>query len=162
LGLRRGELAAATYDNVDLERRRLLIPTSKSGDPILVPLPSLAVRVIASLPRFAGTNLILTNGTGPLGAWSNMKREVDHASGVVGWTFHDARRSARSGWSALGVEPHIAEMMLGHRQPGIIPTYDVYRYERERREAYERWARHVQEIVAPPPPDSEKVVHLRA
>ena len=51
LGLRRGELAAATYDNVDLERRRLLIPTSKSGDPILVPLPSLAVPDCACMCR---------------------------------------------------------------------------------------------------------------
>jgi integrase len=158
LGIRRGELtsASATWNNVDLKRARLHIPTSKSGHPILVPLPTLAVRIFETLPRFLG-NLVFTTGTTPIGAWSTMKTEVDHRSGVTGWVFHDLRRTARSGWSALGIAPHLCEMMLGHRQPGIIPTYDVHRYESERRDALEKWAQRIDEIVAPPPPESDKV-----
>jgi integrase len=160
-GLRRGELSGATWDNVDHERGRLNISTTKSGDPMMVPLSSLAARILDSLPRFSGTNLVFTNGVVPLGAWSIMKNEVDRKSGVTGWTFHDLRRTARSGWSAIGVQPHIAEMMLGHRQPGIIAVYDTHRYEAERRVALEQWARRVQEIVSPPPPEAGNVVRMQ-
>jgi integrase len=158
-GLRRGELTAATWDDVDLDRGTLLIQRNKAGDKHLVPLPAIAVRILRTLPRF-NSRLIFTNGYGPVTLGSYVKREIDAASGVRGWVVHDVRRSARSGWSALGIPPHLCEMMLGHRQPGIIPTYDVYRYEDERRAALELWAKRIGQITAPPPPTGDNVVEL--
>jgi hypothetical protein len=51
--------------------------------------------------------------------------------------------------------------MLGHARKGIEGTYDIWAYTTERRDALERWAARILEIVSPPPPESEKVVKLR-
>jgi len=154
LGVRRGELAAATWDKIDPDKAMWLIPpeNSKTADPHLVPLPTMAMRIFESLPRFVGPLIFTTNGVSQIGGWSALKAEVDHKSGVTDWTLHDLRRTARSNWSALQVESHIAEMMLGHRQKVIVPVYDVHRYEDERREALERWSARIAEIVSPPLP----------
>jgi integrase len=161
LGVRRGELAAATWDRVDLDRATWLIPAehSKNAEPHLVPLPQMAVRILKSLPKFLGPIIFTTNGTSEIGGWSAFKHEIDHRSGVTGWTLHDVRRTARTGWSALGIPVHVCEQMLGHAQRGIISVYDVHRYENERREALERWSARIAEIVSPPLPLD--VVRLR-
>ena len=113
--------------------------------------------------EFVGGDLVFTNdGRRGLVAWSAIKRELDAAVGKIDrWTIHDLRRTARSNWSALGVAPHIAEMMLGHKQPGIVGVYDTHRYEQERRAALELWARRIADIVAPPP-ETGNVVKMRA
>jgi integrase len=165
LGVRRGELGSATWDRVDLDARTWLIPASaaKTEEAHLVPLPLTAVEIFKSLPRFVGGNLVFTNdGKHRLGGWNRFKDELDRKMGKIErWTFHDLRRTARSNWSALGVQPHIAEMMLGHAQPNINATYDVYTYEHERRVALEKWSRRIAEIVAPPPPEADNVFQLR-
>jgi integrase len=162
LGVRRGELAAATWDRIDLDKGTWLIPAenAKTAEPHLVPLPAMAVRIFESLPQFAGHLVFTTNGVSQIGGWSVLKAEIDYKSGVTGWTLHDLRRGARSGWSALGVAPYVSELMLGHVRRGIEGTYDVYGYLPERKAALEAWSRRIAEIVAPPPPASSNVVGL--
>jgi hypothetical protein len=45
------------------------------------------------------------------------------------------------------VPPHIAETCLGHTLGRIAAIYDTHDYLEERREALERWARHVLDLV---------------
>jgi integrase len=165
LGVRRGELGKARWRDVDLDKAEWLIAPehAKTGKPHVVWLPHEAVRIFASLPRFAGGDLIFTNdGVRPIGGLSHLKQEIDHKSGVTGWTLHDLRRTARTNWSRLGIAPHVSELMLGHARKGIEGTYDHWSYLPERREALERWAQHIHEITSPPPPEDGKVVKLRA
>jgi integrase len=162
LGVRRGELAAARWGQIDLDRGTWLIPAehSKTAEPHLVPLPAEAVRILRSLQQFVGGDLVFTmDGRRGLAAWTAIKRALDALTKLDSYTFHDLRRTARSNWSALGVAPHIAEQMLGHKAPGIIPVYDTHRYEHERRAALELWSRRIAEIVAPPPA-SPKVIPI--
>ena len=50
----------------------------------------------------------------------------------------------RTGLSKIGVEPHIAELMIGHAVGGsILRTYDCFAYLEQRRDAMERWAKHI-------------------
>jgi integrase len=162
LGVRRGELAAATCDTIDLDKGTWLIPAenAKTGDAHVVPLPTMATRILRSLPRFAGDLVFTTDGYRQIGGWTAFKAEIDYKSGVAGWTLHDLRRTARTNWAKLNVPPHICEMMLGHAQKGIIGVYDTHRYEAERREALEAWSRRIQEIMSPPTPGDHKVVRL--
>jgi integrase len=48
---------------------------------------------------------------------------------------HDLRRTSRTLLSKLGVRVEVAEALMGHGLPTIIGTYDVYAWEREKREA---------------------------
>jgi len=167
LGVRRGELGSATWNQIDLDACTWLIPVehSKTEEAHLVPLPLAAVEIFKSLPRFVGGDLIFTNdGRRRLGGWNRFKTELDRKIGkmIERWTFHDLRRTARSNWSALGIAPHICEMMLGHAQPGMHAVYDTHRYEHERRVALEAWSRRIVEIVAPPPPEADKADNVLA
>jgi len=71
---------------------------------------------------------------------------------------HDARRTFRTGLSTLNIPPHIAELCLAHRQPGLARTYDLHRFDQEKRHALNAWAARLLAIVEPRP---DKVTPLR-
>ena len=50
-------------------------------------------------------------------------------------------------------------MVLAHRPPGVVGTYDVHEYHDEKGEALEAWAKHIAFIVNPP--SANKVVKLQ-
>ena len=60
--------------------------------------------------------------------------------------------------AALGVPDVVAERVLNHQPQGLVKTYNLHEYENEKREALDRWAQRVAEIVTPPPAN---VVGLR-
>ena len=64
--------------------------------------------------------------------------------GIDAFTLHDLRRTVRTGLARLGVQPHIAERVLSHKQRGVIGVYDRYQYLDEKRKALEMWAKQVE------------------
>ena len=66
------------------------------------------------------------------------------------WQIRDLRRTARTGWGRLGVQPHVAELMLGHTMKGLTAVYDVGGYLPEMRAGFELWASHVLALVGDP------------
>lgn len=71
--------------------------------------------------------------------------------GMVGdpWSPHDLRRSMRTGLSAVGIRPDIAELAIGHQRQGIIGTYDLHQFENEIADALARWETRLLEIISP-------------
>ncbi len=63
------------------------------------------------------------------------------------WSVHDLRKTARTNFSEL-TDPHIAEIMLGHKLPGQWQVYDHYDYLKEQAEAYSKWWKRLMEIVS--------------
>lgn len=63
------------------------------------------------------------------------------------WTPHDLRRSMRTGLSACGIRPDIAELTIGHVKTGMVAVYDQHGFEDERRAALKAWERRLQAIV---------------
>jgi len=68
------------------------------------------------------------------------KYEMEH------WSVHDLRKTARTNFSTL-TDPHIAEIMLGHKLPGQWQVYDHYDYLKEQRKAYSKWWVRLMELV---------------
>ena len=99
---RRDDWAEARWSELsglDGDYPLLTVPAAryKVGQTHEVPLPPLAVTLLRSLPRFAGSDWIFTiNGTHPLSSFTRPKRKLDEASGVTGWTLHDLRRTGRT------------------------------------------------------------------
>ncbi len=91
--------------------------------------------------RLAGYRLLGRTRGGTLSGFSRIKGALDAASGVTGWRFHDARRTARSRLSALGVPPDIAERCLNHVSAvgTLAAIYDRHDYEGEILAALRRW-----------------------
>jgi integrase len=153
--VRRNEAAAMTWSEIDLDHALWVIPGSrtKTGTIHEVPLSSMAVDLLSSLPRFAGDFVFSVNGgRGAINGFSQLKNTIDaRTAGLADWRFHDLRRTARTNLASLGVSPFIAELILGHQQKGVHAVYDVHTYQTEKREALERWANRLRDIVTPPP-----------
>lgn len=159
------------WSEVPDEHKVLSIPRErfKSDSEHIVPLTDAACEVLEGVPRLAGSDLIFTtNGEAPLWLGSLAKRRLDARmleilrgldkergdpprSELVTWVQHDLRRVVRSHLSALDVEDHVAEMVLGHGRRGLQRVYDQHRYEPQIRTALEKWAERLTQIVEPAP-----------
>ena len=163
-GQRLREVAHARWSEIDLEEGKLwVIPRerTKADREHSVPLSPLAIEIISSLPRFAGSPFLfpstrarkLTPGASPaqvraaraISGFSSGKREVDRLIREAGhempaWRWHDLRRTVRTNMSRLRVPDHVAELVLGHVPQGLRPVYDRWSYSAEKRESLEAWS----------------------
>jgi integrase len=118
----------------------------------VVPLPPLAREIIAGVPQIAGSNFVFsTDGRGPVTGWSRVKAKLDAAMKAPPWRLHDLRRTFVTGSAELGIRPDVIELVVNHvsgLRGGIAGTYNRSELLPERREALERWARHVQGLVS--------------
>ena len=73
-----------------------------------------------------------------------LKRFKGH--GVAAFTPHDLRRTGRTGLARLGVKVDIAERVLNHARERMEATYDVHEYLDEKRDALEKWEKHLVEL----------------
>jgi integrase len=146
-GARRAE--AAEMPRQELSEGVWLLPAARNKVKVdhMRPLPKAALEV---LPEGTGKFVFsLDGGSTPIVSFSRLKRMVDKASGVTGWTIHDLRRTARSLMSRAGVPSDHAEQVLGHILPGVKGVYDRHSYFDEKRLAFEKLAALVDRIVNP-------------
>jgi integrase len=166
LGCRRGELLRMSRAELDLRARiwTLSGERTKNADPRIVPLPRLAIDILKSLPASADY-VFATPAGGPIAGISDMKERLDKPigetspPGLAPWRLHDLRRTMRTHLSALRLPQNVAELMIGHRQRGIVAVYDLHTYIDEQRDGFELWTRRLLSIVEP---RKGKVVRLRA
>jgi integrase len=78
------------------------------------------------------------------------QRKADKRGPMPHWTLHDLRRTARSLMSRAGVSSDHAERVLGHAMQGVRSVYDRHSYWEEKRDAIDRLAHLVDQIVAGP------------
>jgi integrase len=181
-GARLDELAGARWREFDLERKTWTIPAErfKSDAEHMIPLTDDAMAVLETLPRFTSGDFLFstTFGNAPVSGFSKAKQRLDqHMLGALrkmaelrgddskaveltGFVNHDLRRTVRTRLSALKVQDHIAEAVIGHGRKGIARVYDMHRFEDEKREALTLWAAKLRSIVEPPAADN--VVPMRA
>ncbi|KWF95339.1 alpha/beta hydrolase [Burkholderia cepacia] len=67
---------------------------------------------------------------------------------VTHWSAHDLRRTTRTLLATLGCPNDIAEVVLGHVQPGIIGIYNRHTYDKERREWLTQLSHRLEAIAA--------------
>ena len=160
---RLSEVAQMQWSEIDRDTATWTIPAerTKSKRESEVPLSSLALEILDALPQFSAGDraFTTTNGRRPVSGFSKMKSRSDELSEVNDWRLHDLRRTARTGLAELGVPQIVAEKVLNHAERNqLVKTYDRHEYADEKRDALERWARHVRDIIEPPP---ENVVRMR-
>ena len=166
LGQRRSELASLQWCEIDLDKATWIIPASKSKSrrAHLVPLPDMAMAILKGLPEFLGGDHVFTTtgGRRPVSGFSKAKARTDERIREMlaktegpddfdRWVWHDLRRTCSTGIAALHVPEVVRGLVLGHKPQGLGAIYNQHRYENEKRDALERWARRVTEITTPPP-----------
>jgi integrase len=157
-GCRRDEIGALRWDEVkDLDgpAPRILLEgaRTRTDEARSVPLSEPAAAILRGLPRFAGGDFVFgTAGRRPFRGWSRAKRRLDGLCAEIAggplrdWRLHDLRRTCATGLQKLGVRLEVTEAVLGHvsgSRAGIVGVYQRHRYEAEKRQALDLWARHL-------------------
>ncbi len=171
-GQRRDEVAGMSWPEIDQAQKQWVLPgaRSKNGLPNLVPLSATAMSIIADVPALPGKAglLFTTTGETPVSGFSRVKARLDASmldlmrrdaieAGDAGdavtlepWVLHDLRRTAATGLQRLKFPTEVVEAVLNHQsgsKAGIVGRYQLYKFEKEKRAALERWARHLCSVV---------------
>ncbi|MGV8002509.1 site-specific integrase [Photorhabdus temperata subsp. temperata] len=164
-GCRIGELLKAKVNDFDYEKNIWVIPPGnhktgrKSKKPIVRPIISEVKELIEQAKKLNhGSEYLFTAFDGKpfaKGSHANIidvlnKKMAPHFDPYTSWSIHDLRRTMRTGVSEL-TPPHVAEIMIGHKLPGIWQVYDKHTYLNEQKEAYERWCAKLTKIVSRSP-----------
>jgi integrase len=148
-GQRRAKLADLRWGDLDGDVWRIRRAPREKGAPTALRLPPAAMEIITSQPHIHGSPYVFTGrGNAPLGGFSWRHGAFMTRCGVTGFSVHDLRRCCRSLLSRAGVQPHVAERVLGHSVGGVVAqTYDRHQYSDEMADALKRLARLIERIV---------------
>jgi hypothetical protein len=140
---------------------------TKNHAPLYLPLSADARSAIGAHAPDDDQALIFSVGEGrELTSWGHYKENFDQrvlrrlraiarargddptqVAPLPNWTLHDLRRTARSLMARAKVRPDHAERVLNHKIKGVEGTYDRHSYEDEKRDALDRLARLLRQIV---------------
>lgn len=157
-GQRREEIAAMTWEEVDLERATWRIggERTKNARAHEVILAQPAMKILATRRRSDGRALVF-GSHGPFSGWSKAKASLDarmaaasEGRASASWRLHDIRRTVATRLSDLGVLPHVVEAVLNHisgHKAGVAGIYNRSSYAAEKRDALTLWGDHVTALV---------------
>ena len=148
-GQRRIETARIQRSQIIGDYWELTGAETKNKQLHLTPLSRQAYDLVQKLLEQNGEYLIKSgrNGDKPINGFSKAKVQLDKLSGVTDWRIHDIRRTVGSNLPALGVSRFIIERVLNHKDNSVTGIYDQYSYLEEKRDALQKWADRLDDIV---------------
>jgi integrase len=156
-GQRRQCLATARWSEFDGDL--WTIPEVDGGkfNAEILRLPPLAMTILNDLPRIKGNpfvfGVIHKGEHKPFNSFSQRCKELNDLmpEKISRWTLHDLRRTARTLMTDIEIDDQIAEIVLGHKQPGIASVYNKSKYLKQTTTALLQLAEHIWETVNPMP-----------
>lgn len=124
-GARKREILDARWENVDLQRRLLTVPISKSGRPRHIALSDAALALLKALPREEGIPWVFFNPRTrkpPVSifyAWDTIRKRA----GLAELRLHDLRHSFASFLVNAGRSLYEVQKLLGHHDPKVTMRY---------------------------------------
>lgn len=162
-GTRRDEVYSADRAEFDLNAAEWVIPPAraKNGQAHIVPLAKETLAVLRSIPVDKdSTKLFPASGNpsnGPSGFSRSLGRfrialdKVLNREDGEHWTLHDIRRTVATGLQRLGVRFEVTEAVLNHvsgAKGGVAGVYQRHDWKDEKRDALDRWARHLSSLIS--------------
>ncbi|MGV0960483.1 MAG: tyrosine-type recombinase/integrase [Limnohabitans sp.] len=115
-GARKREILDAKWEDIDIGRRYLRVPLSKSGKPRYVPLSKAALGILVKLPRWDGCPYVVPNPKtlkpflSLYGCWDNARKRAE----LFDLRLHDLRHSFASNLVNAGTSIFVVSKALGH------------------------------------------------
>ena len=162
-GARRSEVGEMTLEEIKEGVWTVPAARTKNKKAHTVPLSSAAIALLKDAPSIKGARgLIFTlNGRVAFTAWHLVRDRlhelmVAKAPGtkIAPWRLHDLRRTMASGMARLGIKLEVIEKCLNHVSgsfAGVVGVYQLHSFEKEKREAFDKWGEEVERIVAGKP-----------
>lgn len=161
-GCRNGELRLAMKKDFDFNNMVWTIPAEnhktgvKSGKPLIRPITSETKQLFDRCLLLSGKGEYVFNngdsndpmgrnspGSLPYNLMQWLRKNVHY--NMQHWSIHDLRKTARTNFSTI-TQPHIAEIMLGHKLPGEWQTYDMHDYLSEQANCIDLWIERIKSI----------------
>ncbi|HET7448066.1 MAG TPA: site-specific integrase, partial [Methyloceanibacter sp.] len=140
-GQRVGEICGIHARELDRKQHQWTIPAarSKNKHSHVVPLTELGFSLAEQI---AAGETMSGQAVATIIGHAQERFEIEH------WTAHDLRRTVVTQMARLGVAPIVLGHVINHRsvtKAGVtLSVYSHYGYEREKREALELWAAHLE------------------
>ena len=149
-GQRKMETASLTRSQIDGDLWFLSSNNTKNKRENIVPLSRQAKEIVDELLKAEGEFLLKTGliGDQPINGFSKFKAQLSQVSGVSNWRQHDLRASVATNLGKLGYDRFKIKLVLNHKDTGVTAIYDRYTYLNEKREALQKWADRLDEILA--------------
>lgn len=175
---RPGEIMAMRWQDLDLDETVWRLTENKTNSAHLVPLSDQVITILEGRKKGTGYtkkqewmtqsdfvfpsryNKAKGAKTGHATNTKNARNKVKKDSGITGWTSHDLRRTARTIMSRLKIKQHVRERVLNHSQGGIVGVYDQFDYLQEKRDALDKLARELYQIIGQPV-EKAKIIKLK-
>lgn len=148
-GMRRSEIARLRWEHIDLEGRTLLVPRTKNGDPLELPLSEFLFNLFLSRRDTDPEAEWVFPGPGSTGHLVETKKFYARVAKECGITFtlHDLRRTFVTIAESLDIPHYALKRLLNHRTDGdVTGGYIVMNVERLR-SPVERVAAQILEMV---------------
>ena len=144
-GARSSEILNLRWAEIDGTTIKLAGDRTKNGEAHVIHLSAPAWAIIEALPRVSEYVFTLNGKTPTRG--TRAKARLDAAAAIDHWTIHDLRRTLATGLNELGIEPHIADAILGHTVKGVAGVYNRAKYEGQKKTALDVWGAKVMALV---------------
>jgi len=125
LGIRKTELLKAKWENIDLQRREMHLPETKSGRSHYLPLNEPAIQIIKNLPVLEDNPYLLPGRRRgyPLVNISMPWDRVRKKANIEDVRLHDLRRTLGSWLAQSGNSLHLIGRVLNHSNPSTTAIY---------------------------------------
>ena len=150
-GCRREEIARLRWDEIQNDRIVIASDRMKGNLAHEIALLPMISAVLLKQSKATGGYVFGRRGTGFSG-FGRCKRKLDATIANLGprmaaWGLHDLRRTLSTRLHDAGVEPHIIEALLAHKQQGVAAVYNRASYREAKRSALLRWHEILSEIL---------------
>ena len=143
------------WSEIDIEHGTWIIPATraKNGHEHTLPLGSLALEIIRSVPQIVDRDVLFGARTNRgFTGWAEYTRELRTRLGdqvKSSWTLHDLRRTCATRLCDVGIEPHHVEALLNHRghKAGVAGVYNKSKYQRAVQHAVETWDNYLLALI---------------
>lgn len=122
-GLRKGNLIALRWQDVDLERRTVTVLKTKNGRPMISALSERAATELAKLPGRRPDALVFEGRAGRPFNFRGLWMRCCAEAGLPGRNFHQLRHGCGSALAAAGVGQAQIMAVLGHRTLSASARY---------------------------------------
>ena len=157
LGQRLSETRKMKWDELDLKNNVWFIPGSntKNGKDHYVPLSELALEILDEMKTINGGRTFVFESpqikNRPIGKSQKAAQRIRERTRVDDFNIHSLRTTSLTKMASLGVSQQVLSKVFNHTTDGegsrITAIYNQYDYEKEKREAINRWNNHLYRIL---------------
>jgi integrase len=127
-GVRRNEILAAKWADIDWDNQTLYIGKTKNGEPVLTPLGRAAITRLKTIPRLKDNPYIICGAISgkPLAYLDAMWRRIRNETGFQDLRIHDLRRTVGSWLVRDGASLHLVGAVLNHKDQTTTAGYAYF------------------------------------